>query len=109
MTFIKIQFVSFSNNFAIGLFEIFVIKLLSKSVPIDISSSFFFSNNFNFNILILFLFSEDFISSDGNTLIKSKIHNLSSKFNNFLFSLLFILLLIVIELSDSPLKKKKFP
>ena len=72
------QFVSFSNNFAIGLLEILVIKLFSESVPTDISLSLFFSVNFKFNILILFLLSEDFVSSDWNTFIKSKIHTLSS-------------------------------
>ena len=106
---IKRQFVSSSNNFALKKLEVLIFKLLFISEKIDISLSLFFSINFSFNIPKLVISTKDFKYSDGITFIKSKIYNLSSKFNIFLFSLLLILFLITIDVSGSPLKKKKFP
>ena len=82
----KIQFVSFSDKLPIiGQFDKFILKLLFWSNPIDISLSLFFSFNFIFIILNSVLSLSFF-----NDFIKSNKYNLSSKFNIFLFSFVFI-------------------
>ena len=68
--------------------------------------SLFFSLNFNSNKLNVALEYAVLIYSEGKTLINNNIHKLSSKVNNFLLSFIEFLFGIVIELSDSPLKKK---
>ena len=103
----KSQFVSFSDNFARPPLVKLVVKLLFSSIFIYISLSLFFSLNFNSsNLNSVLLVYTVFIYSEGKTLINIKMHKLSSNVNNFLLSFGEFLFCMVIELSDSPLKKK---
>ena len=106
MNLIKRELVSFSVNLANFSDVKFVIRLFSESILIEISLSLFFSLNFNSNKLKVVLEWTVLIYSEGKTLMNIKTHRLSSKVNNFLLSLREFLFCIIIELSDSPLKKK---